>query len=237
MIPDWMQSNDGYAAAPGGSTFAVKTIKSIGSAAGRLKFQEGKEKKHALPALLKFILLLLGIIVLSCSFNWLVILAFTAGLLGYLATRSPEAIAGGLKGSGAAALLTFILFLPAMLMHPEGRANNMVVVWKVFLSVQMVSLFNRSTQWNHITRALRRLHIPGIFIFTIDISLKYIVNLGRLISDLLTSYMLRAVGKNNKKYQSVGGIMGVTFLQGTEMSRKMYEAMQCRGFTDDYEGL
>ena len=28
--------------------------------------------------------------------------------------------------------------------------------------------------------------------------------------------------------------MGVTFVRGTEMNRQMYEAMQCRGFTDDY---
>ena len=35
----------------------------------------------------------------------------------------------------------------------------------------------------------------------------------------------------------VGGVMGVVFLRGTEMNRQMYEAMVCRGFTDDYEGL
>jgi cobalt/nickel transport system permease protein len=68
-------------------------------------------------------------------------------------------------------------------------------------------------------------------------TLKYIVLLGSLIQDILTALRLRSVGKNNKKYQSVGGVMGVTFLRGTEMSREMYEAMRCRGFTDDYKGL
>ena len=67
-----------------------------------------------------------------------------------------------------------------------------------------------------------------------DITLKYIVLLGNLITDLLTSLQLRSVGKNNKKYSSIGGVMGVTFVRGTEMNRQMYEAMQCRGFTDDY---
>jgi cobalt/nickel transport system permease protein len=101
----------------------------------------------------------------------------------------------------------------------------------------MVTIFNHTTQWNHITGALRKLHIPGIFLFTLDIALKYIVLLGTLIQDILTSLRLRSVGKNNKKYQSVGGVMGVTFLRGTEMSREMYESMRCRGFTDDYKGL
>jgi cobalt/nickel transport system permease protein len=101
----------------------------------------------------------------------------------------------------------------------------------------MVGFFNHTTQWNHITTALRKLHVPGIFIFTLDITLKYIVLLGKLIIDILTALKLRSVGKNNKKYQSIGGVMGVTFIRGTEMSREMYEAMRCRGFTDDYRGL
>jgi cobalt/nickel transport system permease protein len=136
-----------------------------------------------------------------------------------------------------AALLAFVLWIPAMLWNPEGISNALVIVLKVFLSLEMVSILNHTTQWNHITGALKKLHVPGIFIFTLDITLKYIVLLGTLIGDMLTSLRLRSVGKNNKTYQSVGGVMGVTFIRGSEMSREMYEAMRCRGFTDDYKGL
>ena len=87
------------------------------------------------------------------------------------------------------------------------------------------------------TGALRKFHIPGVVIFIIDITFRYIVLLGKLMEDLLTAVSLRSVGRNNKKYSSVGGVMGVTFLRGTEMNKEMYEAMQCRGFTDDYKGL
>jgi cobalt/nickel transport system permease protein len=31
--------------------------------------------------------------------------------------------------------------------------------------------------------------------------------------------------------------MGITFVRGSEMNQQMYEAMQCRGFTGDYNGL
>ena len=83
----------------------------------------------------------------------------------------------------------------------------------------------------------RKAHIPGTVIFIIDITFRYIVLLGNLMQDLLTAVSLRSIGRNDKKYNSVGGVMGVTFLRGTEMNKEMYEAMQCRGFTDDYEGL
>jgi cobalt/nickel transport system permease protein len=237
MIPEWMKQSDSYVPPYDGGTFAVKTMKSLGGVMSRLKVQQGHEKKHALPALLKFLLLVVMLIFLSLSQNRLVILAFAAVLQVYLCLWPPKDILSVVKPSLVAALLALVLFVPAMLMYPGGITNNLQVVLKVFLSLEMVSIFNHTTQWNHITGALRKLHIPGIFIFTLDITLKYVVLLGTLIVELLTALQFRSVGKNNKKYQSVGGVMGVTFIRGAEMSREMYEAMRCRGFTDDYRGL
>jgi cobalt/nickel transport system permease protein len=176
-------------------------------------------------------------VILSVGQSSLMLLAFAAVLQVYLCTWPARDILNILKPSAAAAVLALVLFIPAMLGNPGGINNQLRIVGKVFLSLEMVTIFNHTTQWNHITEALRKLHIPGIFVFTLDITLKYIVLLGTLIRDLLTALGLRSVGKNNKKYQSVGGVMGVTFLRGTEMSREMYEAMRCRGFTDDYKGL
>jgi cobalt/nickel transport system permease protein len=232
-----MQKTDNYVPPKDGGTFAVKTIKSLGGVMSRLRVQQGHEKGHAIPAMVKFIALVVAIIVLSVTQNRLLILAYAAILQLYLCTWPGADILKIYKAAFAAALLALVLFIPAMLINPAGAGNNLVVVVKVFLCLEMVSIFNHTTQWNHITTALRKLHIPGIFIFTLDITLKYTVLLGGFISDVLTSLQLRSVGKNNKKYQSVGGVMGVTFIRGTEMSRDMYEAMRCRGFTDDYKGL
>ena len=161
-------------------------------------------------------------------------MAYAAILLLYLCTWPARDILNIMKAGCGASVLALIILLPAMIVQPSGIRNELLVVIKVFFSISTLSIFNHTTQWNHITGALRKLHIPGIFIFTLDITLKYIVLLGNLITDLLTSLQLRSVGKNNKKYSSIGGVMGVTFVRGTEMNQQMYEAMQCRGFTDDY---
>jgi cobalt/nickel transport system permease protein len=237
MVPEWMKISDCYVPPKDGGTFAVKTIKSLGGVMSRLKVQHGHEKKHAIPALFKFLLMVVLLILLSTSQNRLITMLFAAVIQVYLCMWPPKDILSILKPSMAAALLAFVLFVPAMIMNPGGSSNNLHIVLKVFLSLEMVSIFNHTTQWNHITGALRKLHIPGIFIFTLDITLKYVVLLGTLIVDILTALSFRSVGKNNKKYQSVGGVMGVTFIRGAEMSQEMYEAMRCRGFTDDYRGL
>ena len=238
-----MRETDHYDVPPkDGGTFVIKTIQTIGRIMSRLKIQAGHEKKKHFPAMVKLFAMVFLIIVTSVCQNRVVLLAIAAVLLGYLCTWPAKGLWGVLKPPVAAAALTFLLLIPAMLMNPAGISNNLVVVGKqrveLWLVLQtMVTIFNHTTQWNHVTLALRKLHVPGVFVFTLDITLKYIVLLGNLMQDLLTSMQLRAVGKHDKKYSSIGGVMGVTFIRGTEMNEQMYEAMRCRGFTDDYRGL
>lgn len=237
MLPSWMCEKENYEPPKDGGSFVIKTIKSIGAAMAKIQVQKGHEKGHALPALAKLIIMLALIILVSVSQNHLIIMAVAALLLLYLCSWPAIDIWHVISAGLFAGVLAFLLFIPAMVVAPEGIGNNIRVVAKVFMSVTFVSIFNHTTQWNHITAALKKLHIPGLFIFTLDITLKYIVVLGTMISDLLTSLQLRSVGKNDKKYTSIGGVLGVTFVRGIEANQQMYEAMVCRGFTDDYEGF
>lgn len=237
MLPDWMNKPDTYEPPSKGGSFSLKTINTLGRVMSRIQAQRGHEKNHHIPALAKLLCLFVLIIAIAVFRHPLFLMAVCAFLLAYLCTWPPKDILSVLKSAFFAVMLAFLIFLPAMIMKPEGIRNNLIVILKVFLTVTSLNIFNHTTQWNHITGALRKLHIPGIFVFTLDITLKYIVLLGRLINDLLTSHTLRAVGKEKNKYTSVGGVMGVTFVIGADMNRRMYEAMQCRGFTDDYKGI
>ena len=237
MLPEWMMTDDKYTPQRGSSVFVSKTMAALGRTMARLRVQRGHEKRMHLPASVKIILLLLLIITVSVCRNTVVTLGIAAFVQIYLCTWPARDILSIMRTSVFAGALALILFAPAMVMNPSGAANNLIAVAKVFLSVEMVGIFNHTTQWNHMTAALRKLRVPGIVVFTIDITLKYIVLLGTLINDLLTSMMLRSVGRNPGRRSSLGGVMGVTFVRSSEMSKEMYQAMQCRGFTDDYKGL
>ncbi len=236
MIPAWMTKEEPIAPPRDGGAFALRTVKALGGALARLRVQRGRDGLP-IPAAVKLLLLLGLLILLSLARNPLLLLAIAALVLGYTACLPARELGSVLRPALGAALLALLLFLPAMLTRPAGRWNNWIVVGKVFLSVTMLNLFNRRTQWNQITKALRQLRVPGVFVFVLDLTLKYIVLLGSLIVDLLTARSLRAVGRDRHKYRSVGGVMGVTFLRSTELSRETWEAMSCRGFTDDYRGL
>ena len=237
MIPEWMKKTEDYVPPADGGAFYYRTLKSLGGIMSRLRLESGREGRFSLPAGVKLLLMIALIILVSVTQNDLVIMAVGAVALVRLALMQAEDIGAVVKAVLVAVIMAAVIFAPAVIMDPARLWNSIRVVAKILISVTLVGIFNRTTQWNHLTAVLRKAHIPGTVIFIIDITFRYIVLLGNLMQELLTAVSLRSVGRNDKKYNSIGGVMGVTFLRGTEMNKEMYEAMQCRGFTDDYEGL
>ena len=115
--------------------------------------------------------------------------------------------------------------------NPQTLAN---ITARVYVSVTLVGILSAGTSWNKLTGSMRTFHIPDIFIFTLDITLKYIAVLGEICMEILTSLRLRSVGQNRKKAQSFSGILGISFLKSREMAEEMYASMCCRGFTGEY---
>ena len=237
MIPEWMKKIEDYVPPADGGAFYYRTLKSLGGIMSRLRLESGREGRFSLPAGVRLLLMIALIILVSVTQNDLVIMAVGAVALVRLALMQAEDIGAVVKAVLVAVIMAAVIFAPAVIMDPARLWNSIRVVAKILISVTLVGIFNRTTQWNHLTAALRKAHVPGTVIFIIDITFRYIVLLGNLMQELLTAVSLRSVGRNDKKYNSIGGVMGVTFLRGTEMNKEMYEAMQCRGFTDDYEGL
>ena len=237
MIPEWMKKIEEYVPPADGGAFYYRTLKSLGGIMSRLRLESGREGRFSLPAGVRLLLMIALIILVSVTQNDLVIMAVGAVALVRLALMPAEDISAVVKAVLVAVIMAVVIFAPAVIMDPVRLWNSIRVVAKILISVTLVGIFNRTTQWNHLTTALRKARIPGTVIFIIDITFRYIVLLGNLMQDLLTAVSLRSIGRNDKKYNSIGGVMGVTFLRGTEMNKEMYEAMQCRGFTDDYEGL
>ena len=138
-----------------------------------------------------------------------------------------------LSGTFGAVLFSALVLLPAVFIgNPQIL---LIITTKVFVSVTLIGILSAGTSWNKLTASLRSFHIPDIFIFTLDITLKYIAVLGEICMEILTSLRLRSVGQNRKKAQSFSGILGISFLKSREMAEEMYAAMCCRGFVGEYK--
>ncbi len=84
------------------------------------------------------------------------------------------------------------------------------------------------------TGAFASLHLPSIFIYTLDSTIRYLFILGCFLAALSEAVWLRTFGKTNWRKAGTGGIMGTAALKSNQMAGRQYEAMLCRGFRGKY---
>ena len=231
MIPDWLKEQEEYNAPQDRDRFLTRSILSLMSmlASFRAKTISYGAKY---PAPLKLIVCLVMILITSLARNMLIVYVVLAILLAHICFLKDVLLVRTITTSLAAAGLSALILIPAIFL---GSPQSMLTVSiKVFVSVGLIGILASTTEWNKLTSGLAAFHIPDVFIFTLDITLKYIVILGNISMDMMNALRLRSIGRNNAKAESLSGVLGVTFLKSRQLSEEMFQAMQCRGFEGEY---
>ena len=198
-----------------------------------MRFYEGKDGRFSATPSLKLFYTLLYIVLTACSGNYLFTLIMCAAVTARLAFFSAKAIRQILRGTAGAVLFSILILLPSVFMGTPQTLMN--ITSRVYVSVTLVGILSSGTSWNKLTGSMRTFRLPSIFIFTLDITLKYISVLGEICAAILTSVRLRSVGKNPQKAKALSGVLGISFLKSGEMAEEMHAAMCCRGFTGEYK--
>jgi cobalt/nickel transport system permease protein len=232
-LPEWLIKEDHYTPAKDKDVFINKSILSLLSIVSRIQQQGALHtKNNQAHAGFKLTLTLLLVLLISLSKSTMFIYVIIAGLLCRICLLRGEEIAKVFRNSIVASLFTAAVLLPAGLL---GNWYSIAIITpKVFASVSALSLLSYGTRWNDLTGAMKLFFIPDIFIFVLDIAIKYILLLGEFSLNMLYALKLRSVGKNSSKRASLSGIAGTLFLRSREMAEEMHSAMECRGFTGEY---
>lgn len=233
VLPSWMCESEAYEPNIDKDGFITKSAQAILGVLAKLKWNAGKDRRFSASPSLKLCYTFLFILLTACSKNYLFSLVMVAGTILALASYPASAMKQILSGTiGAVLFSIFILLLAVFMGNPQIL---LTIGTKVFLSVTLIGMLSAGTAWNKLTASLRAFHIPDIFIFTLDITLKYIAVLGEICMEILTSLRLRSIGQNKKKAKAFSGILGISFLKSREMADEMYAAMCCRGFVGEYK--
>lgn len=233
FLPSWICESEGYEPSIDKDGFITKSTQAVLGVLSKLKWNAGKDGRFSASPSLKLCYTLLFILLTACSKNYLFSLIMVTGTILALASYPVSAMKQILSGTIGAVLFSALILLPAIFM---GNPQILLTIGtKVFLSVTLIGMLSAGTSWNKLTASLRAFHIPDIFIFTLDITLKYIAVLGEICMEILTSLRLRSVGQNKKKAKAFSGILGISFLKSREMADEMYAAMCCRGFVGEYK--
>lgn len=232
-MPEWLLRKDDYIPPKDKDAFINRSILSILGVVSRfMKQTEYKKNKVEINALVKLSSTFVFIILISLSKSFTFVLIINIFILVLINFLSIDEIKYILKISLVVGIFTFIILLPSIFL---GYGNNSLkITLKVLASVISVNILACTTRWNDLTSVLKVVHVPDMFIFVLDITIKYILILGEFSLNMLYSLKLRSLGKSNNKGTSLSGVIGTMFIKSKEMADEMYGAMECRGFTGEY---
>ena len=169
---------------------------------------------------------ILTILLCALSSNAIFTISVIAVMLLRVSVMETGGMARTLRTSAAASAFAAIFMLPAALLGSSGAFGN--VVLKVFESVLVLSALRERVSWKGLTAAMGQLHMPGIFVLTLDMTVRFLVLLGRYSNAILEAVTLRRVGEENWRNAGTGGVLGTTFLKARQLSEQTGEAMACR---------
>ena len=231
-VPEWLFLKESYVPKKDHDNFIKRTEKAILKVFSKFRFAPVRRKKELLPAELKLVLMLVLLLAISLSKTGGQLLVIAAFVFLLEAFQSGEILKRIFKGALMASIFTLVIVTPNFFVTKSYKPLMLVI--KVFFSVSSVYLFHLTTEWNRITRGLKRLHVPSVFLFVLEMAIKYIGILGEVSLNMVEALLVRSIGKNRKKYETMSSILGTTYLKSREISEEMFEAMECRGFTGDF---
>ncbi|WP_432663560.1 energy-coupling factor transporter transmembrane component T [Wukongibacter baidiensis] len=233
MIKEWLLAEDEYIPDGGSNGFIDKSIFSFLKVFSNIRRNRNKERLiNKINPTLKGILTIVNILLISLSRSFIYLFIVDIYILIGIFLTDPEERKNIMAISFIFPLVTLIILIPSMLMG--NIYNSLMLFQRMISSVLLANILSQTTKWTDISRALKLLFIPDIFIWVMEITLKYIVLLGEYSTNLLYALKLRSIGNNKDKYGSISRIMGNLFLKSYKMSEEMSSAMECRGFVGEY---
>ncbi len=200
----------------------------------RIGREEEKGVTLRLPLLpaVRLALALCLILLSALSRNAVFTLTLAAGELARLALLPAEKTAGVVRVTAAAVAFVCLFSLPAVFLgHPR---TLLTLALKVGTSVLILGCLNAQVSWKGLVSAIRGLRAPEVFVFILDMTVRFLVLLGRFSGRVLEALSLRAAGRTDWRTAGAGPVVGTTFLKAQAMARRTGEAMSLRGYQGRY---
>ncbi len=231
-IPDWLCSNEEYTPKKDSISFVDKSISSAMRVLSNFKRNTDNKRAKEVNTSLRLLVMLMAIVLTSLSRNFSFVIFMITFVVVRIAMLQGDSIKRWLKTILPVILFSLLILLPsAFLGNPK---TPLTILGKIFVCVSLVSIVNLTSSFNDITSSLKRFRIPDIFIFTIDIALKYIYILGDVCVNMLHALKTRTIGKNKNKQTSASAILGTVFIKAKGYADDTSKAMECRGFSGVY---
>jgi cobalt/nickel transport system permease protein len=233
-VPAWLTKEEEYLPPSDKDTFINKSIYALLRTLSRVRSQGMRKNLLGVSPSLHLACTLIMVVLIAVSRNYSFTLVAGVFILLLLGLMKGEEIIKILKISFIVVIFSFIVLSPSLFFG--NHYSIVVITTKIFATVTIVNILSHSVPWHSLTSSMKRFFVPDLFIFVLDITLKYIFMLGEFSLNMLYSLKVRSIGRNKDKYTALSGIAGTIFVRSIEMSQEMHAAMECRGFNGRYAG-
>ena len=233
MVPEWLSAKDNYIPKEEKNLYIEKSIFSLIKIISIIRQNKNQDKLvYSINPTLKVVSIIVMILCVSISRSFIYLFIIDIYVLINLFLMEKKSRKRILLKSFIFPLVTLIALIPSMFYG--NIYNSLLIFQKLIITILLMNLLSHNTKWSEISKSLKLLFIPDIFIWIMDITIKYIVLLGEHSINLLFALKLRSIGITSNKYNSLTGIMGNLFIKSYKMSEEMFHAMECRGFVGEY---
>ena len=111
-----------------------------------------------------------------------------------------------------------------------GVLSLIVILFRTYLCVMAVLILVSVTPLSELTREMRRLKIPHIFIVMFEMTYRYIGVLLNEAHSMNMAYSLRSSGRKGIEMRDMGSFTGQLLIRSFDRADRVYNAMKCRGY-------
>lgn len=233
MIENWLLKSEEYEPEDTEERFIDKSIFSFFKVINSIKKEEqGDSYIYKINVIVKMFSIVLNIllITLSRNFLFLVLLNIILFILLFSIDRSKRIRI--ILISLIAPLFTSIILIPTIIKGNIFR--SCLLIYKMLINILLINIISTTSTRQALIRSLKFLLVPDMFIWIMELTLKYILLLAEYSFEVLQSLKIRSIGKSKGTKKSLFPIMGNMFLNSIKLSEEMICAMECRGFTGEY---
>jgi len=119
----------------------------------------------------------------------------------------------------------------------EGARGVGLFALRATTAIAWSALLALTTPWTKILKSLQFFKIPQVFIFIVEMSVRYIFLLTRLVEQMKDARNARAIVETGTQRRWLIGRMSFLLMRSFELSENVYSAMLARGYSGNIKTL
>lgn len=233
MIENWLLKSEEYEPDDSKERFIDKSIFSFFKIINNIKKEEqGNTYIYKINVPVKIFSIVLNILLIALSRNFLFLMLLNILLFSLLLSIDKSKRLRIMLISLIFPIFTSIILIPAII---KGNVfHSCLLIYKVYINILLINMISATATRQAFIKSLKFLLVPDMFIWIMELTLKYILLLGEYSLEVLQALKIRSIGKSRGTKKNLFPIMGNMVLNSVKLSEEMIGAMECRGFTGEY---